>query len=559
MKRKELLKKLGIVFSCCILCVSPLKVMAESAETEVITEVTTEAVGEMTTEVAALSGEVTETATGTITKLTTAIIKEEENKGAVEFFLYTPSDVKPIGPSTPVLLYYGDGKMDAQSVEAKLAEAGLDVLAEAENCSVLFVNPIGESWGEKDQEAYLYGLVDLFSEDTGSETGKNADGTKIIGTSQRICIVAEGSGADFTAEYLARETMKKFNIFMDFYYVPAGVMLFNTAKDSVNCEFGIAAVISKDPISKEAVQEGWDSTISKVRRQTSGLTEKTYEILPVHDYEAEGISVSIENAEINGASMEWYEYIPENLNLSGEGNVPLVFTFHGGGNHAQYQANASEWPLVGKENGFIVVAVNQHVERTANDIVELLKVLEEKYPCIDQTRIYASGFSMGAIKSWDLGTQYPELFAGIAPMDAVKDPEADVKNTIIPTYYLAGEEDGLLVFPHQVAFGGEGGEGNGDYILQHIFEMNEIAYPGYDENKNAIWGMEFTKTRKVATENPNHVITENYVVSADGNTYTVLATMSNQAHAVLSGSSYAAWDFLKQFSRNTDGTISIAK
>ena len=89
--------------------------------------------------------------------------------------------------------------------------------------------------------------------------------------------------------------------------------------------------------------------------------------------------------------------------------------------------------------------------------------------------------------------------------------------------------------------------------------MNEIEYSRYDETKNAIWGMEFDETRKVPTSNPNHVITENYLTSADGNTYTVLATMSNQAHAVLSGSSYAAWDFLKQFSRNEDGSITITE
>lgn len=557
MKRKELLKKMGIVLMCGVMGMTSLSVMAEEGETEASSwEIPSE---EENTEVQTLSGEETETASGKITRLTTKIVKEEEEKGSVEFFLYTPVDVKPVGPSTPVILYYGDGQIDEKKAEEKLFAAGLDEIAKAENCSVLFVNPVGESWGEQDAEAYLYGLVDLFSEDTGSQDGKNAAGDKIIGSSQRIYVVAEGSGADFAAEYLAKETMKKFNIFMDFYYVPAGVMLFDTEKDAVSCKMGISAVIRKEELTKDAVLTGWENVLSKVRRQLTGTTEKAYEILPVHDYEKEGIQVNKENSEIAGTTMEWYEYIPETVDLSGEGTVPLVFTFHGGGNHAEYQANASEWPLVGKENGFMVIAVNQHVDCTASDMVELLNVLEEKYPCIDKTRIYASGFSMGAIKSWDLGTQYPELFAGIAPMDAVEKPDVEVKDTIIPTYYLAGEEDGLLVFPHQVAFGGEGGEDNGDYILQHLFGMNEIEYPGYDETKNAIWGMEFDETRKVPTSNPNHVITENYLTSADGNTYTVLATMSNQAHAVLSGSSYAAWDFLKQFSRNEDGSITITE
>lgn len=545
MKRNELLKKAGILLICGAVSMTPFSVMAENTEAENVAEVQV------------LSGEITETDEGEITKLATDVVKEETTEGTVDFYLYTPSKIQPVGPSTPVILYYGEGALSAQDVKEKLVSTGLDAIAREENCSVLFVNPMEEEWSEKDAEAYLYGLVDLFSEDTGSQNGKNEAGDKIIGTNQRIYVIAEGAGADFTVEYLAKETMKKFNVFMDFYYVPAGVMLFGTDKDQVDCEMGMQAVIEEDQITKEAVLENWETVISKVRRQTSGTTEKSYEMLPVYDYEEEGFEVNKESTEINGSSLEWYEYIPDNVDMSEEGTIPLVFTFHGGGNHAEYQANASEWPLVGKENGFIVVAVNQHVERTADDIVELLKILEEKYPAIDTTRIYASGFSMGAIKSWDLGTQYPELFAGIAPMDAVEDPEVEVKDVMIPTYYLAGEEDGLLVFPHQVAFGGDGGEGNGDYILQHIFEMNDAEYPGYDESKNEFWGMQFSKTRKVLTKNSNHVITENYVVSADGNTYTVLGTVSNQAHAVLAGSSYAAWDFLKHFSRNADGTINI--
>ena len=89
--------------------------------------------------------------------------------------------------------------------------------------------------------------------------------------------------------------------------------------------------------------------------------------------------------------------------------------------------------------------------------------------------------------------------------------------------------------------------------------MNKIEYPGYDAKADPVWGMEFTETIEKATANPVHTITENYMTSQDGNTYTVFATMSNQAHAVLAGSSYAAWDFLKQFSRNEDGSITVSE
>lgn len=610
--KKKTLKKMGIFLAASVVLGSAIPAAAEGTEAEVTAaEATaTEAAGDAASAApdvpsapAPIAGEKTEVSSGVIEKISTDIVVEEETKGSVESLVYTPSEIQPVGPTTPIFLVYGDTAFSEDAAEKTLVSSGLDVLAKEENCSVAFVNPVGETWGQEDADAYLYSLVDLWSEEVGSQTGKTADGSKFIGSTQRIYILADGAGADFVSQYLVKDTMKKFNIFADFYFVPTGVMLFNTSSTEAACTYGMPAVISggsealvqaykdmngtdgeeaagqgtlytnsisavknfmvtdtAEGFDKDILRLSWEQILSKTRRQLSGYTDPdSYELLPVYDYTEYGIAVNKECEAINGAKLEWYEYIPEDVSLEEEGSVPLMFTFHGGGNHAEYQAIASEWPLVAKENGFMVVSVNQHVDRSAEDIVTLLELLEDKYPAIDKTRIYASGFSMGSVKSWELGTKYPELFAGIAPMDAVIEPEWDLVDTIIPTYYVAGEEDGLLVFPHQAAFGGEGGEGNGDYIIQRLFEMNKVEYTGYDEKLNQLWGMEFDSTVEVPTANGLHVDTENYKKSEDGNTYTALVSMSNQAHAVLAGNSYNAWDFLKQFSRNEDGTISIAE
>lgn len=554
-------------------------------------------------EVVPLEGEITEIGSGTVEKISRDITVEEEVKGQVEFFIYTPSDIRPIGPSTPAVMVYGQGKTTVEEIKEMLSSSGLESIAKDADCSVMFVNPVQDAWSEADLEAYLYTLVDLWSEDTGSETGKTAGQDKIIGSTQRIYVIADGAGADFAAQYLTQDAVKKFNIFADFYYLPAGEILYGATTDSVTCSYGMPAALiggskglvdawkamngadgetaegagtlytnTKEPLKKllalqetdrfekEALQAGWNLVYGARRQLVGNENPGSYELLPMHDFEAYGIDVSIETAKIEDFEIEWYQYIPEDLDMASGAGVPLVFTFHGGGNHAEYQAIASEWPLIAKENGFMVVAVNQHLDQPAEHIVAFLGYLEEKYPAIDKSRIYASGFSMGALKSWECGMQYPELFAGIAPMDAVEEPTWETKDVIIPTYYLAGEEDGLLVFPHQKAFGGEGGEGNGDYIIQRLFEMNHVPYEGYDESLDPIWGMAFDDTKKVDTTGDGlHVVTENYRKSADGNAYTVLASMSNQAHAVLAGSARSAWDFLKQFSRNADGTVSISR
>ena len=546
-----------------------------------------------------LEGEKVGISSGTLETFRKTVIKDNEEIGEVSFTVYTVNDIRPVGTDTPVIFVYDEQAVSTERAEEILTVSGLDEIAKEENCLVCFVNPMGENWGEEDAAAYLYTLSDIWSEDTGSETGKTQAEDKLIGTSQRFYIIANGAGADFAAQFLAKETMKRFFIFTDFYYEPAAVMLFNTS-EKISCANGMPAVVvnatdeqvealksvnqtdevteeegfaiytnSGSPVRKfmtaeaaeafdaAVVRSGWDNVISTVRRQLSGVTEEAYELLPVYDYASMGLNVSIKTTQIGEKTIEWYEYIPEDLDMSVEDSVPLVLAFHGGGNHAQYLMNASEWPLAAKENGFMVAAVNQHVEISADDIIKFLDYLEETCPAIDESKVYSTGFSMGSVKSLELGMQYPERFAGIAPMDAVIEPMCELKDMIIPTFYLAGEDDGLLVFPHQVAFGGEGGEGNGDYTIQRIFAMNHVEYTGYDETLDPVWGMEFDGTEQISTANGLHVVTENFKKSEDGNIYTALCTMSNQAHATLAGSTYAAWDFLKQFSRNEDGTISI--
>ena len=94
---------------------------------------------------------------------------------------------------------------------------------------------------------------------------------------------------------------------------------------------------------------------------------------------------------------------------------------------------------------------------SATEIVDLIGQLEEKYS-IDKSRIYASGFSMGGVKSWDLFEQYPEVFAGLAPMDASADLGTDSwgnavtdanSDIIVPVFYVGGETSPLPELPCQ--------------------------------------------------------------------------------------------------------------
>lgn len=226
--------------------------------------------------------------------------------------------------------------------------------------------------------------------------------------------------------------------------------------------------------------------------------------------------------------------------------MPLLLCFHGGGNTALYEALATEWPEIG----------------------------QEKYS-IDSSRIYATGFSMGGAKSWDLFEQYPEVFAGIAPMDASFEPGIDsygnpVENVnedvIVPIFYVGAENSFGAELPAHALLDGETIT-NGSLLnrIPQVFSVNQVnkeynvELTDKENWENKAWGISgdisYTVTDK--DDFTNSVLTVNLFQSKDGKYYTALADSSVQGHEILSRNNWAAWDFLSQFSRNEDGSISI--
>ena len=131
--------------------------------------------------------------------------------------------------------------------------------------------------------------------------------------------------------------------------------------------------------------------------------------------------------------------------------VPLVLCFHGGGDSAMCMVALSDWHLVVAKHDFLLVSIENHLNSTATEMMELLTHLKEKYP-IDEERIYSTGFSMGGCKTWDMFQEYPEVFAAVAPMDATFDvglnsygqPVNTInRSTILPVFYVGGEQTPL--------------------------------------------------------------------------------------------------------------------
>ncbi len=113
--------------------------------------------------------------------------------------------------------------------------------------------------------------------------------------------------------------------------------------------------------------------------------------------------------------------------------VPLLIVLHGGGGSAGDMQKLTRFNNLSAEAGFIVVypegeknlwndgrMADNLIRKGADDvqfIAQLVATLSSAY-VIDQSRIYAVGFSNGGAMAFRLACQLPGLFAGIATVSA---------------------------------------------------------------------------------------------------------------------------------------------
>jgi poly(3-hydroxybutyrate) depolymerase len=498
--------------------------------------------------------------------------------------------------TAPSYLVFGDGTMKKEDCIKYATESGLAKLAAENGSSVIFVQPISGTWSAQDVDAYtnVFSLLDDsstsvlkngMSESVNFMTGEAA--TKISGNQQRVCVYGIGSGADYIVAHWLRKCEAKTSW--------GGTTDATMASATLEKVSDVTSLISNDiPTVSISNSEAVNQALKTAN--TNGLfltdTGRNYAaqaaklagnyrrqdgiLIKIPDYAAEGITEKIEAVTVSTSPdntftkektnvINYVTYYSDELNVAAtKKTVPLVVTFHGGGNTAKYQAMALEWPEIAKANNFILVSVDLHYpNHTPTEIVALINALKKEYPCINPSRIYATGFSMGSDKTWKLFEQYPEVFAGVAPMHGSFAPaENGNAKTLVPTFFVAGEISPLVELPNNVKDEKTGVIGNDiNTRLSYLFKVNNIKTPYTFQQGINKWGIApklsyaitDTKTFK------NSVLTVNLYQSKDGHYYTALANSSNQSHELFARNAWAAWDFLSQFSRKADGTISISK
>lgn len=245
-----------------------------------------------------------------------------------------------------------------------------------------------------------------------------------------------------------------------------------------------------------------------------------------------------------------------NNDLFDKGPVPLMMGFHGGGDSSMYLTFVAGWYEIAHKYNFLFVSLENHQNVTATEVIEVIEHLKKRYN-IDERRIYATGFSMGSGKTWDMFQEYPHVFAGLAPISALfpvknnlfGEPVGDKLNMTVPVplFYSGGEKSHLPELPFQNEAGLE--------RIQYAAKVNkckakfDVSYDQKDNWSDPIWGVSGDRVEKIYDESRGSYLTIHYFDSEDGVCRTAFSSVSEQIHECRQHTCENAWKFISQFTR----------
>ncbi len=503
------------------------------------------------------------------------------------------------GFTGPTILCFPDERSNFVGLRDLIEESGLKQIAIENGVGIIMVNPTLKTWKNERYGAYEavvnnLGIAQMNFRDglaiMKDEARPDEQSYNILGSCVRMYVYGFGSGAD----YLARNYLKKVsgNIemgdlgFADVTPVCITLKDLSVLPDPAQNDIHVVS-ISNSPEQNAILRGSCGDVLMQddfnlkrdFRAYVGNYRRWAGRIMKAYNYEAEGIVAKAEAVMLpigednesfrKGApfmkathhKVGYVTFYDRNLDVTYTKH-PLMLVFHGGGDSAYATASLAEWPEIGQENGFITVAVEMHMKVSAIEVGHLIDFLCKEY-AIDEERIYATGFSMGGIKSWDLFQQCPERFAGLLPMDAADYPgnncffgktENINENVMVPLLYVGGVTSPLVELPchHERAI----------ERMKYLAMVNGLEKNfELDENKEN-WEDPYVGTKGDRVDilhdeqYPKSEYFVHYYDSQDENCYTCLMAITNHGHEIRPFTNRFAYDFIKRFSRK-DGKIVI--
>lgn len=502
--------------------------------------------------------------------------------------VYVPQ-AKPIanivnfGFRAPYLLVLEENKMSREEAVAFAQEKGFEAIAARFSSSVVFVYPTAEKGWEGASDS-LY--ADLIAESRIAQyykdgmvlsrnrfTGEWGE-SYIRGAIFRAYLYGYGKSADFIARNYMKTVQGQF-LWGPGEITPAGLVLEKLSivpsperadmpvvsiGNRAEANAALENVCHEVLVAKQADAERDFAFVSRYKRWC-GMLEKEPD-MDAENMVEEAAIVTVPTSPDNlgddqGTEEHRIGYLAYYAKgLMEQEKVPLLLAFHGGGDSCYYITHVSGWWRVAQRNGFLLVAVENHLNSTATEMLAFIDELKKKYP-IDEKRIYASGFSMGGCKSWDIFQEYPEVFAGLAPMSATFEvglnvygkpaPKAINQTVPVPLFYAGGEITPLPELPFQA-------EKCRDR-MEYVFRVNKVKthynvrFEDKENWENKIFGINGDKTVVYHDDSRNADLTVHYFESEDGVYRTAFGSISGQGHECREHTCETAWQFLKQFTR----------
>lgn len=272
-------------------------------------------------------------------------------------------------------------------------------------------------------------------------------------------------------------------------------------------------------------------------------------LLRIGGNEELGLTETKNNYEFSdGSILTYYQWI------NGKKNQPLVLAFHGSGSSAENLVWSSGFNDLASSEGFNLVAFENYSNENLDNekIMEVIDHIIAETGC-DTTKVYISGFSMGSARTWALASQYSDRFAGAIAMNAFNsgmEKGGEFKGSI-PFYAVSGKESHIAA---SFEFPGK------DNAAQEaaLFKANNVSDNFEFNEASGIWGMDPSTTYTITAEDlPDLTIEVSEFADAEGNVMTVFASASLAGHEPLRSATADGWKFVRQFSRNVDGSLSM--